>query len=63
MATGDFIGKNSACFDPCLFKRLDLAIEGLLARGYLPFPKSGGILLFYLISQLYEKGNQKGEYV
>ncbi len=23
--------------------------------GYLPFPKSGGALLFHLISQLYEK--------
>jgi DNA replication protein DnaC len=24
-------------------------------KGYLPFPASGGALLFYLISQLYEK--------
>jgi DNA replication protein DnaC len=24
-------------------------------RGYLPFPASGGALLFHLISQLYEK--------
>ena len=23
--------------------------------GYMPFPKSGGALLFHLISQLYEK--------
>ena len=24
-------------------------------KGYLPFPASGGALLFHLISQLYEK--------
>ena len=27
----------------------------VVERGYLPFPESGGALLFQLISQLYEK--------
>lgn len=33
--------------------QVDVAILDEL--GYMPFPKSGGALLFHLISQLYEK--------